>query len=285
MTTKQLEKITNTIRSKAHQKNQETGKQQTRASFILHTLWRENAFSSSPLFMREEEKASLLLSQPSRWGSNLKPFWRFFMTIEAIDLLGDSLLENHSYTKVGESVHDHMTRLTPIPVVQHAVDGDVIADTIRVLDIMGHDPKPNTGAVLSCSGNDALRASSILTEPVSSVFEAFSLMIPILDGVRDRYRTLLDTMLKIYDRELIRVMTIHNKIPVSPSMPREALTALGLFNELILEECFQRKLQIIDLRIISESPDSYSEISPIEPSGIGGLRISEAILNSYKKEV
>ena len=156
------------------------------------------------------------------------------MTIEAIDMLGDSLLENASYTKVGESVHDHMTRLTPIPVVQHAVDGDVIADTIRVLDIMGHDPKPNTGAVLSCSGNDALRASSILTEPVSSVFEAFSLMIPILDGVRDRYRTLLDTMLKIYDRDLIRVMTIHNKVP---SMPREPLAALSLFNELILEEC------------------------------------------------
>ena len=280
MTTKQLEKITNTIRSKAHQKNQETGKQQTRASFILHTLWRENAFSSSPLFMREEEKASLLLSQPSRWGSNLKPFWRFFMTIEAIDLLGDSLLENHSYTKVGESVHDHMTRLTPIPVVQHAVDGDVIADTIRVLDIMGHDPKPNTGAVLSCSGNDALRASSILTEPVSSVFEAFSLMIPILDGVRDRYRTLLDTMLKIYDRDLVRVMTIHNKVP---SMPREPLAALSLFNELILEECSRRKLQIIDLRIICEAADSYSEISDIEPSGIGGLRISEAILNSFKE--
>jgi len=77
MTTKQLEKITNTIRSKAHQKNQETGKQQTRASFILHTLWRENAFSSSPLFMREEEKASLLLSQQSRWGIDLNLFGDF----------------------------------------------------------------------------------------------------------------------------------------------------------------------------------------------------------------
>ena len=207
------------------------------------------------------------------------------MAIRSIDLLGDSLLENQNYTQAGEAIIDHFHRLSPVPVTQHAVDGHVITDTIRVLDMIGHDPKPNTGAAVSISGNDALAASYVLNNPVSTVFEAFSQMIPILDAVRAKYTTLLDTMLKIYDRDLIRVMTIHNKIPVSPSMPREALVALGLFNELILEECFQRKLQIIDLRIISESPDSYSEVSPIEPSGIGGRRIVEAILNSFKKEV
>ena len=78
-------------------------------------------------------------------------------------------------------------------------------------------------------------------------------------------------------------MTIHNKVPLSPSMPREALTALGLFNELILEECSRRNLKVIDLRVICENPDSYSEISPIEPSGVGGKKIVEAILNSYKE--
>ena len=77
MTTNQLEKITNTTRSKAPSENQKIGEQQTQASFILHTLWRENAFSSSPLFMREEEKASLLLSQQSRWGIDLNLFGDF----------------------------------------------------------------------------------------------------------------------------------------------------------------------------------------------------------------
>ena len=205
------------------------------------------------------------------------------MTIQSIELLGDSLLENHSYTKAGEAVIDHMKRLSPVPVAQHAVDGDVITDTIRVLDMMGHDPKFSTGAVLSCAGNDALRASSILGSQVTSVFEAFSQLIPILDGVRVRYTTLLDTLLKIYERDLIRIMTIHNKVPLSPSMPREALVALGLFNELILEECSRRNLKVIDLRVICENPDSYSEISSIEPSGVGGKRIVEAILNSYKE--
>jgi hypothetical protein len=207
------------------------------------------------------------------------------MSIKAIELFGDSLFQNMSYTLAGESVIDHMHRLSPVPVSQLAVDGDITTDTLLILEDRGDDFNPETGAVLSVGGNDSLRSASILECPVSSVFESFTKMIPILDAFRSRYIAVLERLLKMYEVELIRVLTIHNRVPISPTIPREALAALALFNEIILEECSRRKLQIIDLRVICESPDSYSEISPIEPSGIGGLRISEAILNSYKKEV
>ncbi len=207
------------------------------------------------------------------------------MSIKAIELFGDSLLQNMSYTLAGESVIDHMHRLSPVPVSQFAVDGDITTDTLLILEDRDDDFNPETGVVLSVGGNDALRSASILEHPVSSVFESFTKMIPILDAFRSRYVAVLERLLKMYEGEQIRVLTIHNRVPISTSMPREALTALGMFNEIILEECSRRDLQIIDLRVICESPDSYSDISPIEPSGVGGRRIVGAILQSFKKEV
>ena len=58
MTTKQLEKIKNTTCSKTHQKNQETGEQQNRASFILHTLEGECFFFFSSLYERRRKSFS-----------------------------------------------------------------------------------------------------------------------------------------------------------------------------------------------------------------------------------
>ena len=115
----------------------------------------------------------------------------------------------------------------------------------------------------------------------TSVFEAFSKMQPILDAFRGRYIAVLERLLQIYDRENLRVSTIYNKIPLGPTMPREALTALGLFNEIILEEANRQDLEVVDLRLICESEDSYSAVSLIEPSKEGGQRIVKEILQSY----
>jgi hypothetical protein len=54
-------------------------------------------------------------------------------------------------------------------------------------------------------------------------------------------------------------------------VPKEALTALALFNEVILEEACKRKLAVIDLRTICNEKEDYSEVSPIEPSHQGGM--------------
>ncbi len=83
-------------------------------------------------------------------------------TILSIDLLGDSILDNASYVDSGEAVIDQIFKLSPISVSLLALDGDTTADTFCILDEMGDDPKPETGAVVSVGGNDALQNSSIL---------------------------------------------------------------------------------------------------------------------------
>ena len=82
---------------------------------------------------------------------------------------------------------------------------------------------------------------------------------------------------------MIRVCTVYNKIPTGPTLPNEALTALALFNDVITEEVNKKHLQLIDLRVICDSDDCYSEVSPIEPSKEGGRRIVQAILHSFKE--
>ena len=205
------------------------------------------------------------------------------MKIEAIDLLGDSIFDNQPYVEQGDAVIDQISANSPVPVSLLAVDGHTTNNCLFVLEGLGNDPKPSTGACLTIGGNDALQNASILMEPCSSVFEAFSKMQPILGAFRVRYCAVLKKLLTIYPQENIRICTIYNKIPVSQSLPQEALTALGLFNEIITEEANRRSLQLFDLRVICDSTDCYSPVSPIEPSKEGGRRIVQAILNSFKE--
>ena len=79
------------------------------------------------------------------------------MTIEAIDLLGDSIYDNQSYVEQGDSVIDQISAISPVHVALHAVDGHTTTDCRLVLEDLGNDPKPTTGACISIGGNDALR--------------------------------------------------------------------------------------------------------------------------------
>jgi hypothetical protein len=56
------------------------------------------------------------------------------------------------------------------------------------------------------------------------------------------------------------------------------MTALAMFNEVILREAFDAKIPVIDLRLICSESSDYSEISPIEPSASGGENIVRAIV-------
>ena len=180
------------------------------------------------------------------------------------------------------------------------VDGDVTTDLLESvfpsLSIGGMDerfeaderanllvPSPKTGAVLSIGGNDALGSAQVLLQEVGIVLEALSFLIPIVEEFRRNYVAVLDELLSIYERDLIRVCTIYNKIPTADShLPKETMLALGLFNDVITEEVNRRGLRLIDLRVICDSTDCYSEVSPIEPSEEGGRRIVKAILESFQ---
>jgi hypothetical protein len=56
------------------------------------------------------------------------------------------------------------------------------------------------------------------------------------------------------------------------------MTALAMFNEVILREAFNAKIPVIDLRLICSEFSDCSEISRIEPSAAGGEKIVQAIV-------
>lgn len=117
---------------------------------------------------------------------------------------------------------------------------------------------------------------------MTTVAHAFSKMILILDKFRENYVQVLENAMRLYGRENLRICTVYNKVPLGPGISREALVALALFNDVITEEVQRRGLRTLDLRVICEAPDSYSAVSPIEPSLEGGRRIVEAILSSFQ---
>lgn len=46
---------------------------------------------------------------------------------------------------------------------------------------------------------------------------------------------------------------------------------------MILREAVQRRLPVLDLRLVCAGRDDYASSSPIEPSAVGGYKIAAAI--------
>jgi hypothetical protein len=56
---------------------------------------------------------------------------------------------------------------------------------------------------------------------------------------------------------------------------RRAAVGLTVFNDVILRVAIERRLPVLDLRLICNEPADYA--NPIEPSGRGGEKIARAI--------
>ncbi|MFK7855762.1 MAG: SGNH/GDSL hydrolase family protein [Granulosicoccus sp.] len=187
-------------------------------------------------------------------------------------LLGDSIFDNAGYVDDGDSVIDQLNGLIQ-PNTQAtllAVDGDVTVDVYKQI---GSIPDNATHAFVSCGGNDALRIANTLNQEVSSVGEAMEIFTTIKGDFSQRYAAMLAAVsAKI---ENVTVCTVHDSVPDYAS--RE-LTALSMFNEVILREAFKLGCPVIDLRIICNDRADYALISPIEPSKFGAAKIAASIL-------
>jgi hypothetical protein len=87
------------------------------------------------------------------------------------------------------------------------------------------------------------------------------------------YRKMIQTLKGLNNN--LAVCTVYDCVPGYEGGP---MTALAMFNEVILREAFSAKLPVIDLRLICSESSDYSEISPIEPSAAGGEKIVQAIV-------
>lgn len=188
----------------------------------------------------------------------------------SINLIGDSVFDNSLYVGEGESIADILCHEIDGEITLMAVDGSVAGDISKqLLSFPGNEAV----TFLSCGGNDALRSISMFNESAASVGDAFNKANQLKENFRVEYSLALDSLLLKTKRVI--VCTIYNKVP---GTSERALAALSLFNEVVLEEAFTRKLSVLDLRCVCTDDGDYSSVSPIEPSFQGGRKIASAIL-------
>lgn len=187
-------------------------------------------------------------------------------------LLGDSIFDNAAYVPGKPSVIEQLRKTLPgdWKATLLAVDGDVTADVQKQIERL---PDDATHLIVSSGGNDALGHSSILDQSAGSVKEVLEYFTSVRTSFQQTYRKMIQT-LKGLNKNLA-VCTVYDCVPGYEGGP---MTALAMFNEVILREAFNAKIPVIDLRLICSEFSDYSEISPIEPSAAGGKKIVQAIV-------
>jgi GDSL-like lipase/acylhydrolase family protein len=195
--------------------------------------------------------------------------------VPRVVLLGDSIFDNGAYTGGGPDVVTQLRPLLP-PGWQAtllAVDGARADDVIPQLDLL---PGDASHLVLSAGGNDALAHGDLLDGPAASAAQLLGFLADAAGAFERRYRRLID---RLALRGLpLTLCTIYNGNFPDAEFQRVAATALCVFNDVILRVGFERRLTILDLRLVCSEPADYA--NPIEPSSRGGAKIAQAIVRS-----
>jgi hypothetical protein len=191
-----------------------------------------------------------------------------------IALVGDSIFDNKAYTGGEPDVVEHLRDLLPSGWCASlgAVDGSVNDDLAVQLERV---PRDASRLVISIGGNDVLHNGDLLDTPVGSSADALALFGERLTLFETAYCSAVDNALSLGKETTI--CTIYNGNFAADEAPivRVALTT---FNDVILRAAFQRRLTVIDLRLVCTESSDYA--NAIEPSGRGGRKIAEAIARS-----
>ncbi len=188
-----------------------------------------------------------------------------------IVLLGDSIFDNATYVPGEPAVIDQLRSELPAgsAATLCAVDGDV---TPRVHAQLRHVPKAATHLVVSVGGNDALGFGHITRGPSAPASKLFDQLAKIHAQFRRHYREMVGALVALHRRSVL--CTIYDAIP---GLDPGSVTALAIFNDVIVRTAVAEGLPVIDLRQLCASVEDYSSISPIEPSAAGGAKIAKAI--------
>lgn len=187
-------------------------------------------------------------------------------------LLGDSIFDNGHYVPGRPDVAEQLRRAMPrdCQVTLLARDGAVASD---VAGQAQHVPADATHLVISVGGNDALGSAWMINQTNRSFREAFTQLAGVQQKFRRDYH---DSLQAVRARRLpTAVCTIYDAVP---GLEREDLTALSVWNDVILREAFAARIPVLDLRLICADPRDYSSLSPIEPSERGGSKIAAGIM-------
>ena len=189
-------------------------------------------------------------------------------------LLGDSIFDNASYVSGGPAVVDQLRERLPRgwKASLAAADGAVtqsVADQLRRL------PGDATHLFVSIGGNDALQHGGMLDEIHRPAGEVFTALTEMQQTFRHDYKEMLRAVVAL--GKPAAVCTVYDAVP---GLVSEAVTLLSLFNDVILREAARERLPVLDLRLICDEVRDYSNVSPIEPSEQGGLKIAQRIAHA-----
>ncbi|MBM0106468.1 SGNH/GDSL hydrolase family protein [Steroidobacter sp. S1-65] len=188
-----------------------------------------------------------------------------------IVLLGDSIFDNAAYTAGEPDVLGHLRSMLPTGwrASLRALDGARIPQLREQLSRL---PGETTHLVVSIGGNDVLGNTDLLSTAMSST-TLWSLFAERVDAFESAYRAAIEHVLTL--DKAITLCTIYNG-NLDAAIAPAARLALTMFNDVILRTAFERSIGLIELRLVCTQPADYA--NPIEPSGIGGRKIAQAIV-------
>lgn len=189
-----------------------------------------------------------------------------------IVLLGDSVFDNVAYVP-GEPdvVRQLRALLTPADTASLlAVDGAVVRSVPEQLRRM---PADATHLVVSVGGNDALGQVGLLEDRTPSIGDALLRLSDVVAGFAAAYRAMAEALAQTGRPS--GLCTIYDPRFPDPRLQRLAVTALPLFNDVILREAIRRGWPAIDLRAVCSEPEDFA--NPIEPSARGGEKIARTV--------
>jgi hypothetical protein len=190
-------------------------------------------------------------------------------------LIGDSIFDNASYVQGGPPVIEQLRSILPpgTKATLLAIDGSVITDVVRQLSQV---PDEATHIFVSVGGNDALGYGGILLKNRPSSKQLLEDLADVQNEFRQNYRKMLARVMNL--GRYNTVCTIYDSVPGLTSV---SITALSIFNDVIVQEASFNGIPGIDLRHVCSDPSDYSTISPIEPSALGGDKIAKTIAKVF----
>lgn len=187
-------------------------------------------------------------------------------------LLGDSILDNASYTRPHPDTTDHLSELLAPEwtVTRHARDGAAIADVrFQVSEL----PRRTDVAILSVGGNDAAQHVDLLERRVSHAADVLSQLADIGDQFSHRYAALAQQLALRVDR--LVVCTIYEPPMFDPLSARLARVPLGVLNDRIVRVASELQIDVLELRTVCTEASDF--VRQIEPSATGARKIAFAI--------
>jgi len=196
-----------------------------------------------------------------------------------IALLGDSIFDNAAYVNGAPDVRAQLQSLLSEDerATLLAVDGAFITGVSRQIEKI---PPDATHLVISAGGNDLLGLMHMFGESASSIAE----VLLILSDLRKKFQQPYQEMLKaaLQQNRPTAICTMYNPRFEEVSVQELAVTALSVFNDIVIAEAFKAQIPLIDLRLVCDEDGDFA--NPIEPSEQGGMKIATAIAELIRSD-